>query len=226
MKLVPTVSLVDELVPYTAIGILRFDDLQVEVDAEPLPPSTPPDTAEIRGRTAMVRSWYRRFGMDPTKTRPSSEALLRRVRRGQPWPAINSLVDICNRYSLASQLPFGLYDLDQIVGDVVLRLGLPDEEYEGIRKATVHLTGRPALFGALGPFGNPTSDSARTMVTTRTTRALIAVFAPREVGAGALDDVLARTAEHTRATTGGTERIRQVVSGAGSAAKELWPDVL
>ncbi len=81
-------------------------------------------------------------------------------------------------------------------------------------------------FDDLGPFGNPTSDSARTMVTTRTTRALIVVFMPREVGVGAIDDVLARTAEHTRVTTGGTERIRQVVSGAGSTAKELWPDVL
>ena len=70
MNLAPTVSLVDELVPYTAIGILQLHDLQVEVDVEPLPPSTPPDTAELRNRTAMVLSWYRRFGMDPTKTRP------------------------------------------------------------------------------------------------------------------------------------------------------------
>ena len=154
----------------------------------------------------MVRSLYRRFGIDPTKTRPSSEALLRRVRRGQAWPAINSLVDVCNECSLASQLPFGLYDVERIVGDVVLRRGCPGEEYEGIRKAVVHLTGRPALFDGRGPFGNPTSDSARTMVTTETTRALVVVFAPLEVGRDAITDTLTQTADRVVAPTGGVVR--------------------
>ena len=52
---------------------------------------------------------YRRVGIDPTKTRPSSEALLRRVTRGDGIPRINSLVDICNWCSLGFQLPYGLY---------------------------------------------------------------------------------------------------------------------
>ena len=49
-----------------------------------------------------------------------------------------------------------------------------------------------------GPFGNPTSDSARTMVTTATTRALVVIFAPASVPAAAVDRVLALTLERIR----------------------------
>lgn len=146
--------------------------------------------------TAAVRTMYKRAGIDPTKTRPSSEALLRRVRKGDELPRINSLVDVINWCSLESQLPFGLYDLDRVRGDVVLRLGREGEEYAGIRKDVVHVGGRLTLADAEGPFGNPTSDSARTMVTTATTRALVVVFAPavlpKAVGAAALRTTVER----------------------------------
>ena len=56
--------------------------------------------AERPELTAQVRAMYRRFGVDPTKTRPSSEALLRRIRKGEPLPRINNAVDICNWCSL------------------------------------------------------------------------------------------------------------------------------
>src|SRR5580765_4258599 len=131
--------------------------------------------------TAAVRTMYKRVGLDPTKTRPSSEALLRRVRRGDPLPRVNSLVDIINWCSLESQLPFGLYDADRIQGGVTLRLGRPGEEYAGIRKDVVHVTGRLTLADEVGPFGNPTSYSARTMVTVATTRALVVIFVPASV---------------------------------------------
>src|SRR5688572_27003326 len=123
--------------------------------------------------TTAVRTMYKRAGIDPTKTRPSSEALLRRVRRGDELPRINSLVDVINWCSLETQLPYGLYDLDRIQGDVMLRLGRAGEEYAGIRKDAVHVSGRLTLADGAGPFGNPTSDSARTMVTTHTSRALV-----------------------------------------------------
>ncbi len=141
------------------------------------------ESAEI---TAAVRTMYKRVGIDPTKTRPSSEALLRRVRRGDELPRINSLVDVINWCSLETQLPYGLYDLDRIQGDVVLRLGRPGEEYAGIRKDAVHVGGRLTLADELGPFGNPTSDSARTMVTTDTTRSLVVIFCPVSVSSAVL----------------------------------------
>jgi DNA/RNA-binding domain of Phe-tRNA-synthetase-like protein len=133
---------------------------------------------EAADLTTAVRTMYKAVGIDPTKTRPSSEALLRRVRKGDELPRINSLVDVINWCSLESQLSFGLYDLDRIHGDVTLRLGRDGESYPGIRKDAVHVAGRLTLADDLGPFGNPTSDSARTMVTTATTRALVVIFAP------------------------------------------------
>jgi DNA/RNA-binding domain of Phe-tRNA-synthetase-like protein len=142
---------------------------------------------------AAVRTMYKRVGLDPTKTRPSSEALLRRVRKGGELPRINSLVDVVNWCSLESQLPFGLYDLDRIDGDVTLRLGREGEEYVGIRKDAVHVAGRLTLADAVGPFGNPTSDSARTMVTPATTRALVVIFAPASVAASVAERALALT---------------------------------
>lgn len=150
---------------------------------------------------AAVRTMYKRIGLDPTKTRPSSEALLRRVRKGDPLPRINSLVDVCNWCSAEFQLPYGLYDADHVEGDITLRLGLDGESYPGIRKDDVHVAGRMTLCDARGPFGNPTSDSARTMVTTSTTRAIVVVFAPGEIStdrlAWVLDQTVARMADAT-----------------------------
>ena len=85
---------------------------------------------------------YRRVGLDPTKTRPSNEALLRRVRRGDPFPRVNALVDAVNLCSLEWQLPYGVYDRRRIGGPVTLRLGADGEDYAGIRKDTVHVAGR------------------------------------------------------------------------------------
>jgi len=148
-----------------------------------------------------VRTMYKRIGLDPTKTRPSSEALLRRVRKGDPLPRVNSLVDVCNWCSVEFQLPYGLYDAAHVQGDVTLRLGLAGESYAGIRKDDVHVAGRMTLADDLGPFGNPTSDSARTMVTTATERAIVLVFAPhdtrQEVLARVLDATAARMADFT-----------------------------
>jgi DNA/RNA-binding domain of Phe-tRNA-synthetase-like protein len=143
--------------------------------------------------TAAVRTMYKQVGLDPTKTRPSSEALLRRVKRGDELPRVNSLVDVINWCSVETQLPFGLYDLDHVRGPVVLRLGRAEEAYAGIRKDTVNVGGRMTLADDLGPFGNPTSDSARTMVTPATTRALVVIFAPAgQSGPGARAVALTR----------------------------------
>jgi DNA/RNA-binding domain of Phe-tRNA-synthetase-like protein len=178
--------------------------------------NAPLAAAESNARThppeevAAVRAMYKRVGLDPTKTRPSSEALLRRVRRGDPLPRINSMVDVCNWCSLEFQLPYGLYDAARIDGDVELRIGKAGESYAGIRKDEVHVGGRITLADRQGPFGNPTSDSARTMVTTATTRALLVVFAPRELDVKRVVSVLDATAARMIEFTGCRETGRQV----------------
>jgi DNA/RNA-binding domain of Phe-tRNA-synthetase-like protein len=164
--------------------------------------------ASLEPAIAAVRAMYRKVGIDPTKTRPSSEALLRRVRKGDSLPRINSLVDICNWCSAEFQLPYGLYDLARIVGPIELRLGREGEQYTGIRKDVVHLAGRPTLVDGEGPFGNPTSDSSRTMVTTETRRALVVIVAPRSVGPGQITAALDVTAARVLQYAGGRRTAR------------------
>ncbi|MDQ3350088.1 MAG: phenylalanine--tRNA ligase beta subunit-related protein, partial [Acidobacteriota bacterium] len=157
-----------------------------------------------------VRTMYKRVGIDPTRTRPSNEALLRRVRKGQHLPRVNSLVDIINWCSVEFQLPYGLYDRQHITGAITMRLGRDGEEYGGIRKDTVHVAGRIALVDERGPFGNPTSDSARTMVTAGTSNVLVVVYAPSDVDAIRLARVLDITAARMADIAGGQETDRHL----------------
>jgi DNA/RNA-binding domain of Phe-tRNA-synthetase-like protein len=208
-------TLAPELSSIVRPGVLWLDGATVvERDARL---DAPLATAEAAVRVhppaeiTAVRTMYKRVGLDPTKTRPSSEALLRRVRKGDSLPRINSMVDVCNWCSLEFQLPYGLYDAAHIDGDVELRMGLAGESYPGIRKDAVHVDGRIALADRIGPFGNPTSDSARTMVTTATTRAMLVVFAPRDVDRQRLDKVLDATSSRMVEFTGCREAARSTI---------------
>jgi DNA/RNA-binding domain of Phe-tRNA-synthetase-like protein len=162
------------------------------------------------GRVA-VREMYRAVGLDPTRRRPSSEALLRRVAKGDSLPRINVLVDVCNWCSLELQLPYGVYDLARIDGNVELRLGEAGEEYAGIRKEVVHVEGRLTLADGLGPFGNPSSDSSRTMVTTATTSALVVIYTPSDPGSSSAPQAPDLTARRILDFAGGREVSRFVV---------------
>jgi DNA/RNA-binding domain of Phe-tRNA-synthetase-like protein len=146
-------------------------------------------TGEV-GPIDRARELYRRFGTDPTRMRPSSEALLRRMKKGEPLPRINSLVDVANALSVQLQVPVGLYDLAKVKGEeLVIRLGAEGESYEGIGKERVNVAGRICVADAEGPVGNPSSDSARTMITTDTESAAWIYFLPVR------DDDVDRTAE-------------------------------
>ena len=210
-------ALAPELTGIVRPGILWLDGAVVVERAARLDPALAAAEAAVRanppGEAAAVRTMYKRVGLDPTKTRPSSEALLRRVRKGDALPRINSMVDVCNWCSLEFQLPYGLYDAARLEGDVVeMRIGREGESYAGIRKDEVHVAGRICLSDARGPFGNPTSDSARTMVTTATARALVVVFAPASIDPARLTHVLdatgARMAEFTGASVVPERRVR------------------
>jgi DNA/RNA-binding domain of Phe-tRNA-synthetase-like protein len=163
------------------------------------------DATGLEAATAATRTMYKRCGIDPTKTRPSSEALLRRVRKGDPLPRVNGLVDIINWCSAETQISFGLYDLGKVQPPIALRVGAPGEGYDGIRKDRVNVEGRLCLADALGPFGNPTSDSARTMTTPDTTHVLVVLFVPVDATRAAAEHALAITRQRLELYAGGTE---------------------
>ncbi len=125
-----------------------------------------------------ARDLYRAVGMEPTRIRPSSEALFRRVIKGKPLYQINSIVDACNYLSLSFLLPIGLYDLRKIEGNIHFRFGENGEEYEGIGKESVHVGGRLCLADNRGAFGNPSADSLRTAIDLHSEQVLMVIFAP------------------------------------------------
>ena len=142
-----------------------------------------------------ARKLYHALGIDPSKTRPSSEALLRRVLQKKGLYRINAVVDAANFASLSLLLPVGLYDAGKIRPPVTLRCGHAGEEYEGIRKDMVHVADRPVLVDQLGPFGNPTSDSLRTCVTAETRAVWFVLFAPVDYPVTTLQQDLERARE-------------------------------
>ena len=81
---------------------------------------------------AAVRTLQKSFGFDPTRYRPSSESLLRRVLKGQGLYQINTAVDVNNLCSLEYLLPMCSYDLRNVEGQVRVRAGKVGEEYPGI----------------------------------------------------------------------------------------------
>jgi DNA/RNA-binding domain of Phe-tRNA-synthetase-like protein len=204
------------------IGLLALEDVSVREHDAALDAEVDGACATFRerygeGRSSEVpgaadaRTLYKALGIDPTKTRPSNEALLRRALKGEALYRINTLVDALNLVSLRTQLPFGLYDLDRVKPPVVLRKGAAGEGYEGIRKGFVNVEARPVLVDAEGAFGNPTSDSARTMITLQTRNALVVAYAPAGYNLGRLNDVLDTTAETLHRFCGGGLADRRMV---------------
>lgn len=85
---------------------------------------------------------------------------------------INSAVDLNNFFSLQYEIPFGIYNLDQLQDSIILRLGNEGESYKGLNGRENSLQGRLVSADAQGPFGSPIVDSARTKVDNTTANAL------------------------------------------------------
>lgn len=120
-----------------------------------------------------TRQAYKKCGKDPSRYRPSSEALCRRILRGIPLYQIDTLVDLINLASIYSGHSIGGFDLDKIQGDrLVLGIGKAGEPYEGIGRGELNIEGMPVYRDAVGGVGTPTSDNERTKISEGTTHLL------------------------------------------------------
>src|SRR5688572_16060023 len=141
-----TLSLAKELDAIVRPGVIWWSGASVVLHEHRLDPLLAEAEARVRitppAESATVRTMYKKVGLDPTKTRPSNEALLRRVRKGDAIPRINSAVDVINWCSLEFQVPYGLYDASKISGTVTMRRGAEGERYTGIRKDDMNFVGR------------------------------------------------------------------------------------
>lgn len=123
-----------------------------------------------------TRTAYRRCGKDPSRYRPSGEALCRRILTGKDLYKVDTVVDLINLASIVYGYSIGGFDADKIQGDTLtLGIGREGEPYEGIGRGTLNIAGMPVYRDAAGGIGTPTSDNERTKLDEGTTRLLVIV---------------------------------------------------
>lgn len=137
-----------------------------------------------------TRNLYHALGLDPTRDRPASERLLKRVLQGGSFPFAGSLADAVSLASLSLLCPMGVYDWDRVVPPALVRIGRPEESFITVEGDAYRLDGKLVLVDGEGLFGNPSHDSARTQVTPRTVRAMVVAWASSETPRNCLENAL------------------------------------
>jgi DNA/RNA-binding domain of Phe-tRNA-synthetase-like protein len=138
------------------------------------------ETLSTQPTVSALRSLFRAAGCDPTRYRPSSEALIRRVLKGVEIPQISSLVDINNCLSVSLAVPCCVMTDDTLKPPFVLRTGSPGESYESLR-GPFNLDSRPLLADRQGPCDAPITGNRRVMVTVETRSAWLVAYLPAGV---------------------------------------------
>lgn len=129
---------------------------------------------------AALRKLFRAAGCDPTRYRPSSEALLRRLVKGAELPAIHPLVDVNNCLSAELGVPCCVMREGSFGMRLLFRAGLAGESYESLR-GPFNLEAKPLLVDEAGPLDAPITGSTRVMVQPSTARAWMVAYLPQGV---------------------------------------------
>lgn len=125
---------------------------------------------------AATRRVYKACGKDPSRYRPASEALIRRMLQGKELYQIDTLVDLINLASIAFGYSIGGFDASKFVGDTLtLGVGREGEPYEGIGRGSINIAGLPVYRDAEGGVGTPTSDHERTKIQLSTTHLVVLI---------------------------------------------------
>ena len=138
--------------------------------------TTQPEDVKLQPAIAATREAYKRCGKDPSRYRPSAEALRRRLMRGIALYQIDTLVDLINLVSLRTGYSIGGFDADKIQGNrLELGIGKAEEPFEGIGRGVLNIEGLPVYRDSLGGIGTPTSDHERTKMDIGTSHILAIV---------------------------------------------------
>ncbi|MHA1292238.1 MAG: B3/B4 domain-containing protein [Promethearchaeota archaeon] len=86
--------------------------------------------------------YWHYLNIDPTKTRPSSEALIRRILANKPIPQISNIVDLNNWVSIDTLIPLGAYDLDRLKLPLNLKFAKKGEIFNPIGSKLKKLNGK------------------------------------------------------------------------------------
>ncbi|MCW8984460.1 MAG: phenylalanine--tRNA ligase beta subunit-related protein [Thermoanaerobaculales bacterium] len=129
---------------------------------------------------AAMRKLFRAAGCDPTRYRPASEALLRRLVKGAELPAIHPLVDVNNCLSAELAAPCCVMKEGSLGTSLVFRPGAAGESYESLR-GPFNAEAKPLLVDEIGPIDTPITGSERVKVQPDTQRAWLVAYLPKDV---------------------------------------------
>ncbi|MCP4895544.1 MAG: hypothetical protein GY906_01105 [bacterium] len=138
------------------------------------------ETAAISSIPAVaeMRKLFRAAGCDPTRYRPASEALLRRLVKGADLPKIHPLVDVNNCLSAECAVPCCVMTEGTVGSELIWRQGREGESYESLR-GPFNLAKKPLLLDEQGPLDTPITGGIRVKVRPDTTQAWLVAYLPR-----------------------------------------------
>jgi len=152
------------------------------------------------------RDFFWELGIDPTKIRPASEALVRRILQGKEIPSVNTLVDAYNLASIETGIALAVFDLDKIVGGIVLRWAKRGEKFRGIgMPSEKELSGNELILAdaekviAIYPY----RDSDETKVTLDTRKVLLIVCGVPGISLEKLNEAERKAVEYIIEVCGG-----------------------
>ncbi|ANX10971.1 hypothetical protein ABE41_003050 [Fictibacillus arsenicus] len=210
---------IKELVPQFKIGTITYHDIAISESPQMIKGRFQLflESLKLEGKTAAdypgvaeYRSVFKKLGTDPSRYRPASEALLRRVLSGKDLPAINSGVDVNNFFSIRFAIPIGLYNLDKIEGDVEVRIGGVEDTYEGLNGREMNMEGKLLSADSIGAFGSPIVDSKRTMVDESVRNAMHIVYLQPSMDESEAREMLESMAKMFTQVNGGTAEIQLI----------------
>jgi DNA/RNA-binding domain of Phe-tRNA-synthetase-like protein len=193
--------------PGLSVGMVVLEDLNVGSSSSSFELYEEETFRELRSMMTLAgvkddpifrsyRDLYWTFGMDPTKLRVSSEAVLRRILKGQNLWRISDVVDIINLASAYHKIPISLVDISKLKGDLVVRTAANGEVFQRIGGKIIMCRGREIVIAddsKIVCFGYATHDSERTMITKDSKSVLMLLLGSQAITSQVMDDALRTT---------------------------------
>ncbi|MEM3626532.1 MAG: phenylalanine--tRNA ligase beta subunit-related protein [Candidatus Bathyarchaeia archaeon] len=161
------------------------------------------------------RDFYWRLGIDPTKTRPSGEALLRRVLHGEELPTISAAVDAYNLASMKTIIPLSGFDGDRISPPLQVRFARNGENFLGIgMNKPITLTDKMLVLAdekqvlCIYPY----RDSDHTKITEKTQNIIIVGYGAPGITEQQVSEAVETTLEYIKKVSGGEIEMVKVFS--------------
>jgi DNA/RNA-binding domain of Phe-tRNA-synthetase-like protein len=161
------------------------------------------------------RDFYWKLNIDPTKTRPSGEALLRRILHGDDLPRISTVVDAYNLASMETIIPMSGFDADRLNPPFHVGFAKDGEAFVGIgmnkplslMDNTLVLTDERQILCIY-----PYRDSDRSKITLQTRNAMIIAYGSPGITENQLRNAAETTLSYIKQTSHGEIAIVKVFS--------------